>query len=120
NEADPGKVDEGRAEQRQEQPVAACRRNAQQALALSFGIADRETRHHAKRGREQKEEQSSLPRPGHPCDVHGVLLTLALGRSPWRCSCARTRSRARRARASARRRLKEAPSRRRPRTRFAS
>ena len=92
----PGEMDEGAAEQRDEQPVAARRLEAQDADArIAAGRGVFPDRHPASSSA-MTQKNSAV---GSVQAIHekliGSLLTPSPGRSPWRCSCGRTRSRAR-------------------------
>ena len=103
------------AEQADEEPVAARRRHRQEAAPLDrrpgqlastvmatsiSAMADEEDR---------RRPASSAIQDEASIEPYGPSLRPGPGRSPWRCSCARTRSRARRGRWSARRPRRAAP-----------
>src|SRR5216684_266635 len=76
DQTNPYQVNDGSHDQRDEQPVAARGRDAQDPDALGFRIGNRKPGHDRERAGQQREENRGRQRPGHPCDVfHDGLLT---------------------------------------------
>src|SRR4029453_2362088 len=92
HDPEPGERDEGGTEQRYEKAVAAGRRDAQDPDALLLRPPDGQEGHHDEQAGDRSEEQTGLPRPSHPAEIHDGSLKPAPRQSPWRCSSARTRS----------------------------
>src|SRR6056297_2555755 len=66
---EPGQVDEGRAQKRDEKPVAARRLDAQDALARGFRVPRGEDREDDQQRRDHREESGRGPCPCHPVHV---------------------------------------------------
>src|SRR3954452_4681088 len=79
HEPQPSEMNESRTEERQEQPVAAGGRDAEDPDALGLWAKDRERRHHREQAADHGEENRRLPGPGHPGDAHDLSSNPAEG-----------------------------------------
>src|SRR6266850_883162 len=70
HESEPAQMDEGAAQQRDEQPVAPRGGQTKHADPLHLGTEDAEHRHEREQARQQPEEHPRLPRPRHPREIH--------------------------------------------------
>src|SRR6185503_8924479 len=74
NEPEPCEVNEGAAEQRNEQPIASCRIKAEHTVArATAGRGPFPHGHSRQREQDAAEERRCLPGPCHPGEIHYTL-----------------------------------------------